>query len=337
MAGQTNRQVVLKNRPTGMINDSTTEVVESTVPELQDGQALVAVRYLSIDATIRTWMDDAPGYLPPIGIGEVIRSGGSGEVIESRSDRYHVGDIVSGLTGWQEYVVADEGMNSMSKMPEGIDLAGAMNVLGSTGVTAWVGMHEIGHVKQGDVVVVSGAAGATGSTAGQVAKAAGAAKVIGIAGGPEKCAFVVDVLGFDAAIDYKSESVGRRLHELCADGVDLYYDNVGGEILDKVLANLAMNARVVLCGAISGYNSGDDVYGLKNYFNLIIRRGTMQGFIVLDHFAQWAQIQANLTELMAEGKLTHAEHIVEGVEHAPDALNLLFTGGNTGKVLVKVS
>jgi NADPH-dependent curcumin reductase len=337
MAGQTNRQVVLKNRPTGMIDDSTTEVVESTVPELEDGQALVAVRYLSIDATIRTWMDDAPGYLPPIGIGEVIRSGGSGEVIESKSDRYQVGDIVSGLTGWQEYVIADEGMSSMSKMPEGIDLAGAMNVLGSTGVTAWVGMHEIGHVKPGDVVVVSGAAGATGSTAGQVAKAAGAAKVIGIAGGPEKCAFVVDELGFDAAIDYKNESVGRRLHELCPDGVDLYYDNVGGEILDKVLANLAMNARVVLCGAISGYNAGDDVYGLKNYFNLIIRRGTMQGFIVLDHFAQWAEIQAKLAELMAEGKLTHAEHIVEGVEHAPDALNLLFTGGNTGKVLVKVS
>jgi NADPH-dependent curcumin reductase CurA len=320
-----------------MVDGSTTEVVEVEVPEIEDGQALIAVRYLSIDPTIRTWMDDAPGYLPPIGIGEVIRAGGAGEVIETKSDRYQVGDLVTGLTGWQEYVVADEGFNAMGRPPAGLDLPVVMNVLGTTGVTAYAGLIDVGALKEGDVVVVSGAAGATGSTVGQLAKIRGAALVVGIAGGPEKCGLIVDEFGFDVAIDYKSESVSRRLHELCPKGIDLYFDNVGGEILDAALANLAMRGRVVLCGAISGYNATDSIYGIKNYFNLIIKRGRMEGFLVLDYLDRWPAIQGELAELVRSGTLVHREHIVEGLENAPDALNLLFTGGNAGKVLVKVS
>jgi NADPH-dependent curcumin reductase CurA len=332
-----NRQVILKNRPHGLLDDSTTEVVESELPELEAGQALVAVRYLSIDATIRTWMDDAPGYLPPIGIGEVIRSGGAGEVVASKSDRYAVGDLVVGMTNWQEYVIADESFGAMGKVPDGLDLATAMNVTGTTGVTAYIGIHEIGKLKEGDVVVVSGAAGATGSTAGQLAKIGGASKVVGIAGGPEKCALLVDEFGFDAAIDYKSESVTKRLRELCPQGIDLYYDNVGGEILDAALANLAMNGRIAQCGAISGYNTTGEVYGIKNYFNLIIMRGSMTGFLVLDYLAEWPRIQDELGALLASGQLQHREYIVDGLDRTTEALNALSTGANTGKVLVKVS
>ncbi len=331
-----NRQVILRNRPVGMVDSQTTELKEIPVDELSDGQALVKVLYLSIDPTIRGWMDDAPGYLPPIGIGEVIRAGGVGEVVESKSDRYKVGDIVSGLTGWQEYAVADDAMGSMSPLPEGIEIPVAMNVLGTTGVTAYAGLLEVGAMKEGDVVVVSGAAGATGSSVGQIARIKGASKIIGIAGGPEKCALLTDEMGFDAAIDYKAGHVARQLHELCPNGIDLYFDNVGGEILDAALANLAMKGRVVLCGAISGYNATDEVKGPANYFSLIINRGRMEGFIVLDYMARWPEIQAEMAGWLAEGKLKHSEHIVDGLENAVDALNLLFTGGNTGKVLVRL-
>jgi len=332
-----NRQVVLANRPHGPLDATTTEIREVPVAPLEEGQALVAVRYLSIDATIRTWMDDAPGYLPPIGIGEMIRSGGAGEVIESRSDRYAVGDLVSGLTGWQEYVVADEGFGAMSPIPSGVDLPTAMNVLGSTGITAYIGLNDIGHISEGDVVVISAAAGATGMTAGQLAKAKGAALVVGIAGGPEKCALLVNEVGYDAAIDYKNESVTKRLKELCPSGVDLYFDNVGGEILNAVLANLAMNARIVLCGAVSGYNATEFPLGPSNYFALIIQRASMQGFLVLDHLAKWPEIQAELAAMIAAGTLKSREYIVEGIDHAVDGLSDLLTGKNIGKVLVKVS
>ena len=333
----TNRQMVLIERPTGAITSATCSVVEVPVPDLEDGQALVAVSHLSIDPTIRTWMDDAPGYLPPIGIGEVIRSGGGGQVIASRSDRYQVGDLVTGITGWQEYVVADEGFGAMAPAPAGIDLATTLNVLGVTGMTAYFGLLEVGALKEGDVVVVSGAAGATGSMVGQLAKINGAASVVGIAGGPEKCAQLVDELGFDAAIDYRQGKVSAELHRLCPKGIDVYFDNVGGDILDAALANLAMRGRVVLCGAIAGYNDSSLRPGPANYTSLIIRRGRMEGFIILDYIARWPEAQARVAGWLAEGRIHHAEHIVVGLENAPDALNLLFTGGNTGKVLVKVA
>ncbi|HLI43444.1 MAG TPA: NADP-dependent oxidoreductase, partial [Acidimicrobiales bacterium] len=298
-------------------------------------EALVRVRYLSIDPTIRTWMNDAPGYLPPIGIGEVVRSGGIGEVVRSRSDRYREGDLVVGMVGWQDHALAGPG-SGMQALPPGVDPLAAINVFGVTGMTAWFGLLEVGTMRPGDVVVVSGAAGATGSSAAQIAKAKGAAKVIGIAGGGEKCRYLLEELGLDAAIDYKSERVAARLREEAPEGVDLYFDNVGGEILNAVLGNLAMRGRVVLCGAISAYNATSPPPGPSNYVSLITRRGRMEGFIILDYSDRFPEAQAGILALLSEGRLRHVEHVVEGLEHAPEALNLLFTGGNTGKVVVKL-
>jgi NADPH-dependent curcumin reductase CurA len=333
----TNRQIILLERPEGMVDDSTTSLVESPVPVCGPDEALIKVGMLSIDPTIRTWMNDAPGYLPPIGIGEVIRSGGTGVVVESNSARYHVGDIVSGVTGWQEWVIADDS-NKFSVIPKGmgLDLATVMNVVGLTGITAYFGLLDVGEFKESDIVVVSGAAGATGSVAGQIAKARGAKKVVGIAGGPEKCAEVVESYGFDECLDYREGHLARRLHESCPKGVDLYFDNVGGEILDAVLSNIAMKGRVVLCGAISQYNAMEKSRGIANTSMLIMRRGRMEGFLVLDYGSRFQEAQMDLAGMVLEGTLAHHEHLVQGIEHAPEALNLLFTGGNHGKTLVVV-
>jgi NADPH-dependent curcumin reductase len=331
-----NRRVILAERPTGMVDERTVQMEEVDVPSPGDGEALAKVRYLSIDPTIRTWMDDAPGYLPPIGIGEVVRAGGVAEVVRSNTELYAPGDLLFGLTGWQEYVIADGGQRAMQKLPPGVGPTAALGVLGLNGTTAYFGLLDVGKLKEGDVVVVSGAAGATGGAAGQIAKIKGAAKVVGVAGGPEKCAWIVDDLGFDAAVDYKHDDVPARLRELCPEGIDLYFDNVGGDILNACLANLAMRGRVVLCGAISSYNDRTRAAGPSNYSALIIRRGRMEGFIVLDYFDRLADAQTELAGWLGEGKLKSAEHVVDGLQHAPDALNLLFTGGNTGKVLVRV-
>ncbi|MGO9198195.1 MAG: NADP-dependent oxidoreductase [Acidimicrobiales bacterium] len=333
---QENRRLVLAKRPTGMVDDSTVTLETAPVPEPGEGEALLRVRYLSIDPTIRTWMNDAAGYLPPIGIGELIRSGGIGEVISSNTGLYAAGQLVFGMVGWQDYALAGDGQAAMQVLPEGIDPLAAINVFGITGMTAYFGLLDVGQMKEGDVVAVSGAAGATGSSVGQIAKAKGAGKVIGIAGGPDKCAYVVDELGMDSAIDYKSENVARRLHEEAPKGLDVYFDNVGGAILDAALGNLAMRGRVVLCGAIANYNSGGLPPGPSNYINLLLRRGRMEGFIILDYGHRFAEAQADILTWVLEGKLKHSEHVVEGLEHAPEALNLLFTGGNTGKVVVKL-
>ncbi len=329
-----NRRLVLAKRPSGLVDDSTIRLTTEQVPELKDGEALVKVRYLSIDPTIRTWMDDVPSYLPPIQIDDVIRSGGVGEVIESRSDAYTPGQLLFGMTGWQDYVIADTGERAMQVLPEGVPPAIAIGILGVTGMTAYFGITDVGQVKEGDVVVVSGAAGATGSAAGQIAKVKGAKKVVGIAGGREKCAYIVDKLGFDDAIDYKNESVAKRLRETCPDGIDLYFDNVGGSILNDCLANIAMRGRVVLCGAISTYNSDGPPPGPSNYLSLLVRRGRMEGFIIIDYLDRFPAAQLEVAGWIAEGKIKSSEHLVEGLEKAPDALNLLFSGGNTGKVIV---
>ncbi len=332
----TNRRIVLATRPTGMVDDTTTRLEHGPVPEPGPGQALVAVRYLSMDPTIRTWMDDAPGYLPPIEVGEIVRGAGVGEVVASQCDRYAVGDLVVGLTGWQDYTMADEGAASMQVIPPGIEPPLVLSVLGVTGMTAYFGMTDVGKVGAGDTVVVSGAAGATGSVAGQIAKIKGASRVVGIAGTPEKCEWIVDELGFDAAVNYKSDDVAGSLRRLCPDGIDLYYDNVGGAILDTCLAQLAMRGRIVLCGAISVYNEQSRPPGPRNIFNLIVKRGRMEGFLVLDYLDRFLEAQIDMVGWMAEGKVKHAEHLVDGLERAPEALNLLFTGGNTGKVIVKL-
>ncbi len=332
-----NRQVVLTQRPDGLVDSSTTAVVISDRPVCGEGQALIRVGLLSIDPTIRTWMNDAPGYLPPIEIGAVVRGGGGGVVVESCTDAYQVGDIVIGMTGWQEWAIADAS-NKFSVVPKGtgLTLPIVMNVLGVTGITAFYGLTDVGAFKADDVVVVSGAAGATGSVAGQIAKARGAKKVVGIAGGPEKCAEVVELYGFDECLDYREPHLARRLREACPKGIDVYFDNVGGEVLDAVLMNIAMHGRVVLCGAISQYNNMSEFGGLKNHTMLIMRRARMEGFIVLDYMSRSAEAQLELATMVLNGTLRHQEHLVVGLENAPDALNLLFSGGNHGKTLVVV-
>ncbi len=332
-----NRRIVLSQRPSGMADVSTTSLELRERPECGAGEALIKVGLLSIDPTIRTWMNDAPGYLAPIAIGDVIRSGGAGVVVESHSDRYAIGDVVIGMTGWQEWAIASA-ENRFSVVPRGLglDLATVMNVLGTTGLTAYFGLMDVGLFRPGDVVVVSGAGGATGSVVGQIARAKGAGKVVGIAGGPEKCAEVVELYGFDECLDYRAAHLGRRLRAACPEGVDLYFDNVGGEILDAVLANIAMNSRIVLCGAISQYNSLETSKGIAHTPMLIMRRGRMQGFIVFDFASRYGEAQVELAAMVHAGTLAHQEHLVHGLEHALDAMNHLFTGANHGKTLVVV-
>jgi NADPH-dependent curcumin reductase CurA len=331
-----NRQIVLAERPSGLVDAATTSVVTTPRPAPGEGEALIKVGLLSIDPTIRTWMDDAPGYLPPIQLGEVIRGGGTGVVVESKTPHLSVGDIVFGMTGWQEWVIASD-TNRFAVLPTGLglDLATVMNVLGVTGITAYFGITDVGAIREGDVVVVSGAAGATGSVAGQIATANGAKRVIGIAGGAQKCVEVVERYGFDECLDYREANLRGRLRSACPDGVDLYFDNVGGVILDDVLANLAMRARVVLCGAISQYNATER-HGIENTAVLITRRARMEGFLVLDYAQRFDEARMALATMVANGTLRHQEHVVAGLEHAPDALNLLFSGENHGKTLVSV-
>jgi NADPH-dependent curcumin reductase CurA len=332
----TSRRLVLASRPTGMVDGTVVTMEEVPVPEPGPGEAVVAVRYLSIDPTIRGWMDDRPGYLPPIELGAVVRSGAIGEVVSSNSERYPVGASVFGMLGWQDHAVVDEGENGAQVLPDGVEPTSALSVFGVTGMTAYFGLLDVARPEEGDVVVVSGAAGATGSIVGQIAKIKGAGKVVGIAGGAEKCAWLIDELGFDAAIDYKAEDVRARLHELCPDGIDVFFDNVGGEILEAVLDNLALRARIALCGAISIYNDRDAAPGLPNTFELINTRSRIEGFLVLDYLDRFLEAQLEMFGWVAEGRIKHREHVVDGLENAVDALNMLFTGANTGKVIVAV-
>jgi NADPH-dependent curcumin reductase CurA len=328
-----NRRLVLAQRPTGNVDASTVRLEREEVPDPSPGQALVRNRFISIDPTIRTWMDDAPGYLPPIGLGEVVRAPAVSEVVKSNTDHYAVGALVFGLTGWQDYALIDDGLQ---QLPAGIEPTAALSVFGVTGMTAYWGLIDVARIKEGDSVVISGAAGATGSTVGQIARIKGAARVVGIAGSDEKCAWLTDELGFDAAVNYKTDDVAARLREACPEGIDLFWDNVGGELLDICLAQLALRGRIVLCGAIASYNDRGATRGPANYRMLIARRGRMEGFIILDYADRFPQAQAEMAAWVAEGKVKYRVHLVEGLEHAPDALNLLFTGGNTGKVIVRV-
>ena len=331
-----NRRLVLVERPAGVVGNRTVGLDEWPVPDPGPGQALVQVRYLSIDPTIRTWMNDAEGYLPPIGIGEVVRGAGLGEVVRTKTDDYAVGDVVFGMTGWQDYALTGRGQQAMRVIPPGVDPQAALSVFGATGMTAYFGLLEVGRVLAGDTVVVSGAAGATGSVVGQIAKLKGASPVVGMAGTAEKCRWLLDELGFDAAINYRTESVDARLRQVCPGGIDLYFDNVGGPILDTCLAQLALKGRVVLCGAISTYNDEAAPAGLRNYRNLILKRARMEGFLVLDYLDRFPEAQVEMAAWVGEGLVKHAEHVVEGLERAPEALNLLFSGGNKGKVIVQL-
>lgn len=330
----TNRQIVLRRRPHGLVAPGDTELVAASAPRPGEGEALLRTTYIGLDAAVRTWLDDRPGYLPPVGIGEVIRAAGVGEVVETRCAAYQVGDIVTTLTGFQEYALIRDDIFS-TPIPGESDQRAIMSVYGSGGATAYFGMMEVGRPQPGETVVVSAAAGATGSIAGQVAKIAGA-RVVGIAGGPQKCRAVVEDFGFDACIDYKNDDVPTALTQHCPKGVNVFYDNVGGDILNAVLGRLAPKARVVLCGVISSYLTGEHP-GPSNYVNLLSRSATMQGFNALEMWDRFDEAFTDLRRWGREGLLIHRETVFEGLESCVDALNGLFTGANIGKMLVKVS
>ena len=329
-----NRQVLLRRRPTGAVAPGDTEMIAASAPEPAEGEALLRTTYVGIDAAVRTWLNDQPGYLPPVALGEVIRAAGIGEVVASRCDAYAVGDIVTTLTGFQEYVIIRDDLFS-TPMPGLTDQLAIMSVYGPTGATAYFGMVDIGKPKAGETVVVSAAAGATGSIAGQIAKVHGA-RVIGIAGGPEKCRAVVEDFGFDACIDYREDGLAAALKQHCPRGVDVYFDNVGGPILDAVLGRLASRARVVLCGVISSYLTGEHP-GPSNYVNLLSRTALMQGFNALDQWGRFDEAFAALRRWDAEGRLVHRETIYDGIESCVDALNGIFTGANIGKMMVRIA
>jgi NADPH-dependent curcumin reductase CurA len=337
MSEPKNRRWLLAERPQGAISDRHFRWVEEPVPELEaDGEILVRTLYLSVDPTQRGWIA-FDTYLPAVGIGEVVRSGGVGRVEKSRHPDYAPGDLVNGLLGWQDYArLQARSPVAPVKLIPGVPIPLAMSALGLTGLTAYFGLLEVGRPNGGETVVVSGAAGATGSVVGQVARIKGC-RAIGIAGGKDKCDWLVRVARFDHAIDYKAEDVGKRLRELCPKGIDVYFDNVGGDLLDIALAQLAMRGRVVLCGAIATYNDTDQRPGPKNYLNLVMKRGRMEGFIVLDYLKRAPEAAMQLYAWVQSGELVDRVDVREGLENAPATLRGLFTGENQGKQLLKIA
>ncbi len=328
---------VLRRRPLGEIAPGDLELVEEPIPPLPDDHVLVRIVYLSLDPTNRIWMSDQDQYLPPVEIGQTMRGGALGVVDRSNSDRLAPGDVVNvGLAGWATHVVADA--RTLAKVPAipGVPLTAYMSVLGATGLTAWFGMIDIGQPKAGETVVVSAAAGAVGSIAGQLAKRRGA-RVVGIAGGPKKGRWLTEDLGFDAAIDYRREPVGERLDALCPDGIDVDFENVGGEIMDAVISRMNNFGRVALCGMISTYNQDGPPSGPTDFGRVLMRRLLIKGFIVIDYLPRAAEAYAELGPLVASGELKWKAHVVEGLESAVDALGRLFTGDHDGKLLVQVS
>ncbi len=328
-----NRRIVLAQRPTGRVTDDCFDHDEGPVPTPGDGEVLVRVRWLSIDPAIRGWMSHDT-YLPAIAIGEPIRSAGLGEVVASNNDDMPIASIVFGMTGWQEYCLIG-GDNPAQVIPSGVEPEAALSVYGITGVTAYYGLLDVGRPREGETVLVSGAAGATGSVVGQIACIKGC-RVVGIAGTDEKCRWLTDELGFDAAINYRADDVAAALSEACPNGVDVFFDNVGGDILEVTLDHLAIGARIVLCGAISTYNDTSPAPGPRNLGKLIVQRARMQGFIVLDYLDRFPQATAELAAWVAAGDLRYRVDTVDGLERAPAALERLFTGANTGKVLVRL-
>jgi NADPH-dependent curcumin reductase CurA len=332
-----NRQFRLRSRPVGRIAPTDFDFVEEPVPSPGPGQAVARVLYLSLDPTNRIWMSDIEQYMPPVAIGEVMRGGGLAQVVASNHEGYQVGDLVSGLTGWQDYVVIDPAAgSSLAVVPRGlpVPLPALLGALGATGLTAYFGLLEVGRPKPGETVVVSAAAGAVGSVVGQLAKIQGC-RAVGIAGGAAKCGWITEQLGFDAAVDYKASDWREQLTRATPDGVDVSFENVGGEIMEAVIARMNLGGRVALCGMISGYNAGEPMRG--PYDAILMKRLRVEGFIILDYLSRFAEGAMQLAQWMVEGKLVHRDTIVDGLEQAPTAVNLLFDGGNFGKLLVKVA
>jgi NADPH-dependent curcumin reductase CurA len=330
-----NHRFTLASRPVGMPKRTDWSYEESAVSELQEGELLIRVLFISLDPAMRGWMNQSKSYVPPVGIGEVMRALALGQVIASRNPLFAVGKHVSGSFGVQEYFIS-EGKGLIEVDPRVAPLPTFLNVLGMTGMTAYFGLLATGQPQPGDTVVVSAAAGAVGSVVGQIAKIKGC-RAVGIAGGADKCRYLVTDLGFDAAVDYKSEDVAAALRKSCPQAINIYFDNVGGDILEAALANLARGARVVICGAISQYNNTGPMQGPRNYMSLLVHRATMKGMLVFDYADRYAQAAQEMGGWMRAGKLKSREDIVEGLETFPDTFLKLFRGENQGKLILKVA
>lgn len=333
---ETNRRFLLRSRPQGRITPDTFELTEEPVPEIGDGEALVRTQWISLDPTNRAWIGETPTYLPPVGIGEVMRAVALGQVAKSRHSGYQEGQLVQGMMGWQDWVVASDAA-PLLPVPEipGVSPSLYLGTLGATGLTAWVGLTDIGRPQPGETLVVSAAAGAVGSVVAQMAKIKGA-RVVGIAGGAEKCRLLTERLGVDAAVDHRASDWYDQLVDATPDGIDVDFENVGGQIMEAIFARLNLRARVVLCGLISGYNDADPPPGPRTFGNLLVQRARLEGFIVLDHLDRISEATAELGAWIREGKLQPLETVVEGFEQLPTAINMLFDGANTGKLVVRV-
>jgi NADPH-dependent curcumin reductase CurA len=329
-----NHRFTLAARPVGMPRPTDFAFEEHDVPALGDGELLVKVRYISLDPAMRGWMNEGKSYIRPIAIGELMRAGAIGSVIESRHPRFAVGSHVTGMLGLQEYAVSNgEGLTPVdsSRVP----LPVMLSTLGAPGLTAYFGLLDVGKPVAGQTVVVSGAAGAVGSVVGQIAKIHGC-RAVGIAGGADKCGYLRE-LGFDAAIDYKAGDIKAALREHCPKGIDVFFDNVGGDILDTALTQLAPRARIVICGAISQYNNTTPVKGPANYLSLLVNRASMTGMVIFDYASRFPAAVAEMAQWMAAGKLRSREDIVPGLEQFPQALLKLFTGENHGKLMLELA
>jgi len=332
--GFINHRFTLASRPVGMPKRTDWAYEEQAIRELHEGELLIRVLFISLDPAMRGWMNQSRSYVPPVGIGEVMRALALGQVVASKNPLFAAGKHVSGTFGVQGYFIS-EGKGLIELDPRVAPLPIFLNVLGMTGMTAYFGLLDTGQPQTGDTVVVSAAAGAVGSVVGQLAKIKGC-RAVGIAGGADKCRYLVNDLGFDAAIDYKSEDVTQALRKSCPQGINIYFDNVGGDILEAALSNLARGARVVICGAISQYNVTGPVQGPRNYLSLLVNRATMKGMLVFDYADRYAQAAQEMAGWMAAGKLKSREDIVEGLETFPDTFLKLFKGENLGKLILKV-
>ncbi|EQA47246.1 oxidoreductase, zinc-binding dehydrogenase family protein [Leptospira broomii serovar Hurstbridge str. 5399] len=330
-----NHQYRLAARPVGLPKQTDWTYTEEPTRSPSDGEFLVKILYISLDPAMRGWMNDVKSYVPPVRIGEVMRAGAIGNIIESKHPDFKTGEYVYGVFGVQEYAISNG--RGVTKVDAALaPLPTYLGTLGMPGMTAYFGLLDVGKAKSEDVVVVSGAAGAVGMLVGQIAKIKGC-RVIGIAGGADKCKYIVDELGFDAAIDYKSEDVKKSLRKHCLKGIDVYFDNVGGEILDAAMTRLAKHARIVICGAISQYNNTEAPQGPRNYMALLVSRARMEGFVVFDYEDRYLEAIREMSGWMAEGKLKSREDIVKGLSTFPETLLQLFKGGNTGKLVIEVT
>lgn len=332
----TNRQIRLAARPEGEIKPTDWEHVDAPARAPGEGEFAGITRYVSLDPAMRGWLNDVRSYVPPVGIGEVMRAGSVIEVTESRHPDYAAGDHVVGMFGVQTHVVSD-GAGALKVDANAAPLPTYLGALGMPGMTAYFGLLDVGALREGETVLVSGAAGAVGSMVGQIAKVKGA-RVVGIAGGPEKCALLTDELGFDAAVDYRAEDFKAQVRAATPDRVDVYFDNVGGDILDLALTRLNMKARVVICGAISQYNNETAMRGPSNYMSLLVNRARMEGFVVFDYAKRYREAAAEIAGWIGEGRVVTKETVVRGsIDDFPETLQMLFRGDNVGKLLLEVA